>query len=192
MPCKWSSREILILKIFRKRKKTIKQIAHKLRRSEYSVVMKIRRLNRKGELKIRRFIFDDSFSFDYIQKELLMKGLLIWFCEGTRQSENNSSVEVVNSDPRIISLFIKFLRELRINEEKLRLKLKIPIKDELKAKKFWSELLHINMSSFNQSLVPSGNRKSNYLNGTLTIKYSSKKLLEEFNERAEKILFGKV
>ncbi len=113
----WSKAETERLKKFRKRRFAIFQIACALNRSEASVEMKIRRLSRKDELSVRPQIYDDGFDFQYIDRELLLKAIIIWLCEGTKQSGHNRCVEVVNSDPRIIKTFIRFLRAIKINEK---------------------------------------------------------------------------
>ncbi len=186
----WTNKDIKQLKSYRKRGFKVKDIARRLFTTENSVHMKIRRLSRKGEIKVKKFIYDNNHSFNKIRRELLIKGLLIWLCEGTRISPSNHAVEVVNSDPRIIFLYMRFLRKLKVNEEKIRLKLKIPKNQEKRAKRYWCKLTNLKLSSFNKTLVPTGTRKSRYPHGTLNVKYNSKQLLKEFDDKALEIIFN--
>lgn len=186
----WDSARIEQLKKLRKQNYLVKDIAKQFKTTENAVRMKIYKLAKKGEIKVKKMIYDDSFTFDNIKKELLIKGLSIWLCEGTKQSKSNLAVEVVNSDYRIISLFMRFLRSLNINEEKIKLRIKTEEKNIKSGTKFWANLLNVKSTCFKKPLIPKSNKPTRFKYGTLTIRYNSKKLLEEFNRLSEEIIFG--
>jgi len=191
----WTAKEASLVKMMRKKKIPYKNIANKIGNiSSNAVGMKIRRMMWKGEIKTQKWIHYNDHNFDNVGKEDLFKGILIWWCEGTKPSKGNCAVEFVNSDPILIWHFLSFLRKLNINEKKIKLKLKIGFKEEKKAKKFWCEKLNLPMSSFNKSSRPSGKgiRKGRLRYGTLTVKYSSKKLLCEFVDRWKELMEGEL
>lgn len=188
---KWDENKIQKLKSLRKKGFTHIQIAKKLDTTKNSVKMKICKLGKFGQLQLRDCIQDDTFTFDYVDKETLLKALMILLCEGTKYipNGNRNRVEIVNSDPRIIYLFVDFLRKLKVNENKIKLRLKIPKEEERRTKMFWSKLLNIPHTSFDTSARPVGlkaNKKSKY--GTLTVKYNSKMLAYELSKMADSII----
>jgi hypothetical protein len=188
---KWDKDKIRKLKSFRNNGMTYKHIAKKLNTTEYSVMMKMRRLGKEGKIQLQEHIFDDNFTFEHVDKDTLLKSIIIWLCEGTSYIPNGkrNRVEIVNSDPRIIYLFVNFLRRLGANEKKIKLRLKVSEKEEIKAKRFWSKLLKIPYISFGASIRPTGlktKKKTKY--GTLTVKYNSKKLALELCKISETIM----
>lgn len=80
------------------------------------------------------------------QKELWLIGTTLYWAEGSKQKENNVSqgVSFGNSDPKMILLFHKWLRECcDISKERIYYRIYIhKTADTEKAKKFWSELLN--------------------------------------------------
>lgn len=178
----WTLKEINLIKRMYKGGFSYKEIAKKIGDVTANAIgMRIRKLSKQGQIKTRKWICYNRHNFDKINKEDLIKGILIWWCEGTKPSKHNTAVEFVNSDPILSWYFVNFLRKLNINEKKIKLRLKIDQKSELKVKKFWCRILELPMSSFNKSLPFSGQgkRKGRLKYGTLTIKYCSKALLLE-------------
>ncbi len=189
---KWDKSSIQRLKHFKNSGLTHAEIANKLNTTRNSVKMKLCKLAKAGHIKLRERVHDDKFTFKHVDKDMLSKALVIWLCEGTRyiSGGTRNRVEMVNSDPRIVYLFVTFLRRLRVNEKKIRLRLKIPEENEYEAKHFWSRLLGVPRSSFEISARPSGskNKTSKYQYGTLTVKYNSRKLAYELHNRAERLI----
>lgn len=129
-------------------------------------------------------------------------GAALYACEGTKarrdyRSENRyiCSIELTNSDPKIISVFSAFLREI-ICADWLRVRGQLflyPDLDEKKLKEFWSNASSIPLSQFQQSILLKakvGKFKSNP-NGTFKMRYSCKKdflklesIIEEMWEEA--------
>ncbi|MEI6144351.1 MAG: hypothetical protein WCP91_02005 [Candidatus Berkelbacteria bacterium] len=119
------------------------------------------------------------------KKELTLIGASLYACEGTKarrdfRTKNGfiRSIELTNSDPNIISVFSKFLREI-INADWSRVRGQLfiyPDLDETKLKKFWSDVADIPRNQFQKSIVLSakiGKFKANP-NGTFKIRYSCK------------------
>ena len=79
------------------------------------------------------------------RKELWLIGTVLYWAEGSKQKEHNVSqgVSFGNSDPKMILLFHKWLRECcDIKKEDFYYRIYIHERADLaKAKKFWSELL---------------------------------------------------
>jgi hypothetical protein len=160
------------------------KIAEKMKTSENSVVMKLSRLARKGRIVLHEHIYDDKYSFKNVDRELLVKGLFLWWCEGTtfRISERNR-VEIVNSDPKLIKIFLNFLRSIKINEGKLRLRIKCSMDEKKRLKKFWSDFLGIPPNKFMKSILARNYTGKRLKYGTITLRYNSEKLAFELDRR---------
>jgi len=117
------------------------------------------------------------------EEKLRVAGVMLYWGEGCK---GWSTVKFANSDPDMISLFLRFLREIcGVWEERLKALVHIyPDHDEKEVRLFWSSLTGIPQKNFYQSYVHIGKkgtykRKSKY--GTLTLNYSDKRLLEQIN-----------
>lgn len=108
---------------------------------------------------------------------------MIYWGEGTK---SGNSVVLSNSDPKIIRLFLKFLRVIcGVAEKRLRIVIhKYPDHDENKLREFWSNITKIPNSQFCKSFLhnkPTGNYKRISEYGTISLRYSDKTLLEIIN-----------
>jgi len=122
--------------------------------------------------------------------ELLNLGIGLFLGEGTKKSRYN--VALANSDPKIIKLFLTFLKTLcGVEDFKIRAALNIFDDIDLKeALSFWQKETNIPHSRFTKSIIRRG-KKGTYKNkskyGTLTIYVSNtklKKLIDEYCEEA--------
>ncbi|MHB8903735.1 MAG: hypothetical protein ACYC40_01350, partial [Patescibacteria group bacterium] len=92
-------------------------------------------------------------------------------------------VKFVNSDPEMIRIFLRFLREIcGVNEDRLKALIHLyPDHNENKLKSFWINLTKINKKNFYKSYIHEG-KKGSYKNkskwGTITINYADKHLFE--------------
>jgi hypothetical protein len=114
--------------------------------------------------------------------QLKLLGVAIYWAEGYK-SEKAKCVDLANSDPDMIRIFMKFLRNVcGVNENKFRVllychdKQKIP---ELIA--YWSHLTKISPKLFTKPYVPkrtspSQHREMSY--GLIHVRYYDKKLLQ--------------
>lgn len=118
-------------------------------------------------------------------EELRKVGAALYLCEGTRMrllrtqfNRKHYAIEFTNKEPRMMRVFMKFLREvIEPEEERVKAQLFVyPDLDEVRLKKYWSKVVHIPIRRFNKSilLVQKNQRfKPNPL-GTLKIRYTHK------------------
>lgn len=149
-----------------------------LRRRSFSEINSIRFQNKESSFKIYRQIPD-------CLKELKVIGTMLYWSEGYK-SGKGCTVDLANSDSKMILMFLRFLREVyRIEETKLRILLYCygdQNKDELI--KFWSKLTKIPKNQFSKPYVRkdfrSDGRKMEH--GMIHLRYSDKKLLLEIKK----------
>lgn len=109
-------------------------------------------------------------------------GTILYWCEGSKR-ERDRRIEFVNSDPKMISIFMKYLRTKGIDEERIRIRMLIhPQDNEAACRKYWKTVTSLKDSNFISSLL----RKSSMVKkplpyGFVTIRYNSVELLREVN-----------
>ena len=83
-----------------------------------------------------------------IKDPLFTAGLMLYWGEGDRKSK--SSFRLTNTDPRMIGLFMNFLRSvMKISEERLRCELILyPDLSDSICREFWSEITQITQNHF--------------------------------------------
>ncbi len=117
------------------------------------------------------------------EKELKIAGVLLYWAEGGKpyQHTRNWTVDLANSDPKMIMLFLRFLREIcRVDEKKLSVQLYCYADQNIEAlKNYWSILTKIPLEKFikpyvRQDFNPSGRKM---VHGLVHIRYCDKKLL---------------
>lgn len=117
------------------------------------------------------------------QRELSHIGAALYLCEGTKARLDNRgytqyAIEFTNKDPRMIKLFMLFLRTI-INAVEDRIKLQLfiyPDHNEMKLKTFWSNITHIPPTRFNKTIYLKQKNiryRPNPL-GTAKIRYTNK------------------
>lgn len=116
------------------------------------------------------------------QKELLLVGTALYWGEGYK-NDKNPTLSLVNSDPALIQLFMRFVHEiLDVTNERIRTQIHIHNNLNLKqAIKFWSKLTRLPEKNFviiNQiSRASRGKRPKNSLPyGTLDLRINSRRL----------------
>lgn len=118
------------------------------------------------------------------RRDLKILGAALYLCEGTKarkypDGRKYFAVEFTNKDPRVIRIFMKFLREIIVAEEQ-RVKAQLfiyPDHNEAKLKNFWSSLTNIPKERFNKTIKleqKSLKFKPNPL-GVLKIRYTHKR-----------------
>ncbi|PIP24179.1 MAG: hypothetical protein COX35_02070 [Candidatus Nealsonbacteria bacterium CG23_combo_of_CG06-09_8_20_14_all_37_18] len=96
---------------------------------------------------------------DYI---LLISGILLYWAEGA-QFGNKTSIEFTNTDPKMISLMMKFFRQvLKIPEDKLKIKIRIREGESLStAKNYWLKVTKVKKENFTRVEVLEKNKRKN-------------------------------
>ena len=114
------------------------------------------------------------------EEKLKIAGVMLYWAEGTLKG---STVDFANCNPRMIKIFLKFLREIcGVNEERLRVYLYGYHYHDLKELKvYWHEITEIPLRQFTKPYIRKGNpnlskRKLPY--GLIHIRYNDKRLLE--------------
>lgn len=121
--------------------------------------------------------------------------LTLWWTEGTKLRKNKRwksslySVEITNTDPIIISLFLKYIREhLGVQNERIKVQLQIHLGDnKTEFESYWENLTKIPKSQFNKTIVrPTGN-KVGKTKGTCKIRVHDKLLYLALAEKLENL-----
>jgi len=114
--------------------------------------------------------------------ELLLVGATLYWGEGYKSERSRSKgVQLSNSDPYLVALFLRFLREIiGISEERLKVSIRVhPNINEKEVVKFWSEVTAVPRERFRItrqiSRASEGKRPRNSLPyGTLDLRVNSR------------------
>jgi hypothetical protein len=124
------------------------------------------------------------------EEKLRIAGLMLYWAEG---SKTNNTVDLANSNPNIIKLFLRFLRTIcGIDKKRLRVYLYCYKNQDVDAiKNYWSCLTKIPLEQFSKPYVrsdfkPEKSGKMKY--GLAHVRYHDKKLLEQINQWIEEYL----
>jgi len=80
-------------------------------------------------------------------------GTILYWCEGSKR-EDDRRVEFVNSDPRMISVFMRYLRTKNVDETRIRARMTIHIQDdESECREYWKKIASLNDSNFISTVV---------------------------------------
>lgn len=107
-------------------------------------------------------------------------GALLHWCEGSKQEEDYR-VEFVNSDPDMISVFMKYVRAKGVEENRLRIRMGIHVQDdETDCKAYWKKVTGLQDSNFIATSMNKQSLSKKHLpHGTVAIRYNSIALLIE-------------
>ena len=119
----------------------------------------------------------------YSVRYLRLIGTVLYACEGTklridkRSGKPYYAIEFTNSDPKLVRLFVKFLREI-IGIQEPKLKGLLLVYDDVNKKEteeFWSNYLKIPLSHFNKTVIHSSKGRNDLSpTGTFKVRYHSK------------------
>mgnify|MGYP001564786582 CR=1 FL=1 len=163
----------------------VRYVLDKNRIKKRNISEAIRYLNltkyRKGNFKIKN-------NLNSQMERLKVAGTMLYWGEGTKFG---SSVVLSNSNPHIIRIFLKFLKKIcGISKKRLRALLHYyKDQNEKKLKKYWMNIIHIPREQFSKSFLhihKSGSYSTISKYGTLSLRYSDKRLLGEINKWIEK------
>lgn len=186
----------LVKKLYYKDKLSTIEIAKKLRLSPWVVLAFMRR----NELKRRTFKEANEINFNKKslsfsirknlsarERELKIAGILIYWAEGAKPNHKACTVDFANSNPQMISLFLRFLRKIcKIDESRLRVQLYCYADQDIeKIKKYWYSVTKIPISRFikpyiRSDFLPEKSGKMKY--GLAHIRYADKKLLFQIGD----------
>ncbi len=125
--------------------------------------------------------FDVRLPVSENEHDLFRLAIGLYIGEGKKRGHKD--VAIANTDPRVIRVFLKFLREIcRVNEDKIWAWINIFDDVDLEmAQLYWEQVTRLLRSQFYRPTVRP-RRGGTYLNvseyGTLTVGVSNKKLLE--------------
>ncbi len=156
---------------------------HELKRRSFQEEQELRFKNKKPSFK--RIVLTHRL------RELYAMGTMLYWAEGYKGGKNgkNYTIDFANSDPKMISVFLNFLREVyRVDEKKLRVYLYC-YKDQKTSYliKYWSRITKVPIKNFPKPYVRDDfsrhGRKMRY--GLVHIRYGDKKLLLEILKSIE-------
>jgi len=114
------------------------------------------------------------------EQKLKLAGIMLYWAEGTLKG---STVDLANSNPAMVRIFLKFLREIcGAKEERLRVYLYTHSSSNIEElKNYWHKVTNISLSQFTKPYIRRGNphlsnRKMLY--GLIHIRYNDKRLLQ--------------
>ena len=120
------------------------------------------------------------------ERELKIAGIMLYWAEGGKEVKYNgqsraTSANFTNSDPEMIKLFLKFLREIcGVNEQRLRVHLYCYANQDVDClKKYWQEITNIPLTQFIKPYVRQDfllEKKDKMKYGLIHVVYSDKKL----------------
>lgn len=91
------------------------------------------------------------------KRELWLLGIIAYWCEGSKQKESNVSQRVIftNSDPILLRLFVKWLKEIcGINESDILYSIYIHESADIdKALVYWSETIDVLKNNFSRTII---------------------------------------
>jgi hypothetical protein len=117
---------------------------------------------------------------------MIPAGLVIWICEGTKR--NHRQVELVNANPRVVTLFLEYLSSFGIDKSRLRARVQCSKEDVRTEVERWSGITGIPIAQFTKPILKAGNgrRKTN----SVIVRYSSAELKERLFKEAHKYGFS--
>jgi len=125
--------------------------------------------------------FEIKISLSIAEEKLKIAGIMLYWAEGTPKG---NTVDFANSNPQMIEIFLKFLREVcGISEERLRVYLYCYSGQNLKSlKNYWRDVTKVPLQQFTKPYIRKenpnfSNRKLPY--GLIHIRYNDKRLLEQ-------------
>ena len=148
----------------------------------------IQYLNKSPSFRIKREIKGD----DLI---LLTSGIMLYWAEGAKYA-NKHTLDLANSDPVMIRVFLKFLRKVcGIQEGKIRIYLYCYANQNPESlKRFWSKLTKVSLKQFTKPYVRQDFKEDKIGKmpyGLIHVRYFDKKLYIQF-EQWQQFLLKKI
>lgn len=120
------------------------------------------------------------------EKKLKIAALMLYWAEGYKKG---SGIDIANSDPKILAIFLKFLRTIcQVDESRLRIYLYCHTEADVETHiDFWSKYLEIKPNKFQQPYVRNNfdPKHAKIRHGVAHIRYADKRLLEHILKEIE-------
>jgi len=118
-------------------------------------------------------------------------GAVLYWCEGSKR-EKDCRVEFVNSDPKMIAVFMTYLRSKDVEESRIRARMTIHVQDdEVECKEYWKKATALRDANFISTVVKSPSFSKKPLRyGTIAIRYNSLQLLRQIKEEISDLAGG--
>ena len=132
-----------------------------------------------------------------MNKKIQTIALIIWLCEGTKIRKDNRwkntysfAIEVTNTNPLIIKIFLEFLREsIKVPNEKIHAQIQIHKGDNQKELElFWSNISDIPLNQFNKTIIRQKGNKPKKTKGTFKIRIYDKVIFQKLEKLLKKEL----
>jgi len=168
-------------------KVSLKQVYDSLRRQGIPRKTLLEQNRKRFLKKPLSFTFKQELS--PVERELLIAGLMLYYGEGAK---TGTTVDFANSDPRLLKVFLKFLKDIcGVDSKKLRLYLYcFSNQDSTSLIRFWCSQLGVEQGQFTKPYVRStpNKGKRTMANGVLHIRYSDKRLLEKILSLGDELM----
>lgn len=172
-----------------------KEIANRLKMSCWTVADWVRPYPLTQEERRKKMSFGGRKpNPEFDEREVLTaeEDRLKWFGLGLYCGEGgktSNAVDFTNSDPKVLSLFLTFLRRIfRVKESRLRVRLQLKnFHDIRKMTRFWSRVVGIPTRQFGKPTITKSNPKKDWkkYTGTCKIRYCDQTLLKRLLELIE-------
>lgn len=114
---------------------------------------------------------------------LHLAGCMLYWAEGAKSK--SSGIAFANSDPNMLLLFMRFLREeMQVKDEIIRMRIQCHTRDPIEIKRierYWLDLLDLPSCSLRKTLIKKGNpnaiRHNNFENGFCMVEVYRVRLL---------------
>lgn len=194
----------LIKKLYYKKGLSIWEIANKLNVTSWQVWKfmvknnlprrtRSEAIEKKNERELGKFSLKQNLSPQ--EKELKTAGIMLYWAEGTKYNPEKGArvVDFSNSNPKMVKLFLKFLREIcGVKEKRLRVLLYCYADQNIEfLKEYWHKVTNIPLKQFTKPYVrkdflPEKSGKMKY--GLVHIRYGDKKLLLQIEDWVKEYL----
>lgn len=133
----------------------------------------------------------------YSRREIV--GIVLWWAEGTKSRRDTRwknavsyPVEITNTSPAIINVFIDFLRlDLKISNTKLRVQIQIHEGDNKKdLENYWSGITGVPIKQFNKTIIRPRGNKIGKSKGTCKVRFADKTIYKLLEKRLDMALKG--
>jgi len=139
------------------------------------------------ERKPKSFFLKQNLSRE--EEKLKLAGIMLYWTEGAKlnQAKRSVIVDFANSNPQMIKLFLKFLRDIcGVDERRLRVLLYCYANQNIdRLKKFWQNITNIPPSQFTKPYVRKDfllEKKDKMKYGLVHVRYCDKKLLIQIED----------